>query len=47
VQFLGLTPGTVGWAQANLVVPGLSPGAYPVVLTVGGAASNGATVYVQ
>jgi uncharacterized protein (TIGR03437 family) len=47
VQFLGLTPGTVGWAQANLVVPGLSSGAYPVVVTVNGVASNGATVYVQ
>jgi uncharacterized protein (TIGR03437 family) len=47
VLFLGLTPGTVGWAQANLVIPGLSSGAYPVVITVGGAASNGATVYVQ
>jgi uncharacterized protein (TIGR03437 family) len=47
VQFIGLTPGTVGMAQANLVVPGLSPGAYAVVVTVGGVASNEATVYVQ
>jgi uncharacterized protein (TIGR03437 family) len=47
VAFLGLTPGTVGSAQANLVVPGLSSGAYPVVVTVGGVASNGPTVYVQ
>jgi uncharacterized protein (TIGR03437 family) len=47
IQFLGLTPGTVGWAQANLVVPGLSPGSYSVVVTIGGIASNSATVYVQ
>jgi uncharacterized protein (TIGR03437 family) len=47
VQFIGLTPGTVGMAQANLMVPGLSPGAYPVVVTIGGVASNPATVYVQ
>jgi uncharacterized protein (TIGR03437 family) len=47
VQFVGLTPGTVGIAQANLVVPGLSPGAYPVVITIGGVASNQGTVYVQ
>jgi uncharacterized protein (TIGR03437 family) len=47
VQFLGLTPGAVGLAQANLLVPALSPGAYQVVVTIGGVASNGATVYVQ
>jgi uncharacterized protein (TIGR03437 family) len=47
VQFLGLTPGTVGMSQANLVVPGLSPGTYSVVVTIGGVASNEGTVYVQ
>jgi uncharacterized protein (TIGR03437 family) len=47
IQFVGLTPGTVGWAQANLVVPGLSPGAYSVVITIGGVASNSPTLYVQ
>jgi len=46
VQFLGLAPGWVGLDQANLVVPGLSTGAYPVVVTVGGVASNGPTMYV-
>ncbi len=47
VQFLGLTPATIGWAQANLVVPAATSGPSPVVVTVGGAASNSATVYVQ
>ena len=47
IQFLGLMPERVGLAQANLVVPALSPGAYPVVITVGGVASNGPTVYVK
>jgi len=47
VNFLGLTPGTAGVAQANLVVPALSPGAYPVVVTVGGVASNGPAVYTK
>ena len=47
IYFLGLSPGKVGVGQGNLVVPGLSPGAYPVVVTVGGVASNGPTVYVQ
>ncbi len=47
IQFLGLIPGSVGWAQANLVVPQLSAGAYPVVVTVGGVASNGPNVYIH
>jgi uncharacterized protein (TIGR03437 family) len=47
VQFLGLTPGFVGLAQANLVVPGLSPGKYPVVITIGGVDSNSGTLYIQ
>jgi uncharacterized protein (TIGR03437 family) len=45
-QFLGLAPGWVGLDQANLVVPSLSTGAYPVVITVGGVESNGPTMYV-
>ncbi len=47
VYFLGLTPGTAGVAQADLTVPALSPGAYPVVVTVGGVASNGPAVYTK
>jgi len=47
VQFLGLAPGWVGLDQANITVPvGLSTGAYPVVITVGGVESNGPTMYV-
>jgi len=47
VDFLGLTPGTAGVAQADLTVPGLSPGAYAVVLTINGIASNGPTIYTK
>jgi uncharacterized protein (TIGR03437 family) len=47
VQFLGLTPGFVGLAQANLAVPNLSPGQYPIVITVGGIDSNHATMWVN
>lgn len=47
VAFLGLTPGFIGLAQANLQVPSLSPGAYPVVITVNGVSSNGPNVYVH
>jgi len=47
VDFLGLAPGWVALDQANLTVPtGLSTGAYPVVITVGGVPSNGPTMYV-
>lgn len=48
VQFLGLAPGYVGLAQANLRVPAsLGPGTYPVVITVGGVASNAANLVVR
>ena len=41
VSFLGLTPGFVGLAQANLTVPDdLPPGNHGIVLTVGGNRSN-------
>jgi uncharacterized protein (TIGR03437 family) len=46
IQFIGLTPGSIALAQANIVVPNLAPGDYPVVITVGGAASNAATITV-
>jgi uncharacterized protein (TIGR03437 family) len=47
IDFLGLTPGTAGVEQANLTVPALAPGTYAVVVTVGGVASNGPTVYTK
>ena len=47
VQFLGLTPGFIGLAQANLFVPNLSPGKYAIVISIGGIASNPATMFVQ
>jgi uncharacterized protein (TIGR03437 family) len=46
VLYSGLAPGFVGLAQANLQVPDLDPGDYPVVLTVGDIASNAAVVTV-
>lgn len=39
VQFLGLTPGFVGLAQANIQVPNLPTGDYPLALNVGGTVS--------
>ncbi len=47
VKFLGMTPGFVGLAQANIEIPNLSPGKYPIVITVNGVDSNAAPMYVQ
>ena len=46
VSYVGLTPGFVGLYQANFTVPALTPGTYPVVVTVAGNASNSATLAV-
>ena len=40
VEYVGLTPGSVGLYQANFTVPQIAKGTYPVVLTIGGQASN-------
>lgn len=47
VQFLGLTPGFTGLAQANIVVPALATADYPLVVTVGGYVSASAEVSVS
>lgn len=47
VSFLGLTPGSVGLAQANIVVPNLASGDYPLILTVAGIQSTSALISVQ
>ena len=47
VQFLGLSPGFVGLAQANIQVPSLPTGDYPLVLNVGGIVSASAMVSVS
>jgi uncharacterized protein (TIGR03437 family) len=40
VKYVGLTPGSIGLYQANFIVPQLAKGAYPVVITIAGQASN-------
>jgi uncharacterized protein (TIGR03437 family) len=47
VQFLGLSPGFVGLAQANIEVPSLATGNYPLVITVGGFVSSSAVLSVS
>jgi uncharacterized protein (TIGR03437 family) len=47
VSFLGLTPGFVGLAQANITVPPLPSGDYPLVLNISGLLSTSALVSVK
>jgi uncharacterized protein (TIGR03437 family) len=47
VQFLGLTADFAGLAQANIQVPSLPSGDYPLVLTVGGYVSASAVISVS
>jgi len=47
VSFLGLTPGLVALGQANVRVPSLANGNYPLVITVNGVTSTSAVVSVS
>lgn len=46
ILFLGLAPGLVGVAQANLRLPTLPTGDFPVTVAIGGMASNAGLVAV-
>jgi len=47
IYFLGMTPGFVGLAQANVTIPSLPSGQYALTLTVGGVTSNTVQINVQ
>jgi len=44
VSFVGLTSGYAGLYQANLMIPNVPAGQHPLVITVGGVASNSTTI---
>ncbi|MDQ6663866.1 MAG: hypothetical protein M3Z23_05695, partial [Acidobacteriota bacterium] len=46
VEFAGLAPGFVGLLQVNLRVPVMPAGEFPLVITIGGVASNAAVITV-
>jgi uncharacterized protein (TIGR03437 family) len=47
VDYIGLTPGSVGLYQANFVVPNVAAGSHPVVITISGNASNNPVMSVS
>jgi uncharacterized protein (TIGR03437 family) len=47
ILFLGMTPGFIGLAQANLIVPDLPAGDYPVLIAIGGVPSNGPVITIR
>jgi len=47
VTFLGLSPGFVGLAQADVQIPKLAAGTYPLTITVGGVTSNSLSISVK
>lgn len=47
VAFAGLTPGYAGLYQANLTIPSVPAGQHPLVLTIGGVASNSTTISIK
>ena len=44
VQYVGLTPGYAGLYQANVMIPNVPAGQHPLVITIGGVASNTTTI---
>ncbi|MEO5925690.1 MAG: SBBP repeat-containing protein [Bryobacteraceae bacterium] len=48
IDFLGMTPGQISLVQANIRIPAdLTAGDYPVVVTIGGQASNGPSITIK
>jgi uncharacterized protein (TIGR03437 family) len=40
VDYIGLTPGSIGLYQVNFVIPPIAKGSYPMQINIAGEASN-------
>lgn len=47
IDYIGLTPASIGLYQANFNVPQIDKGTYPVVITISGNASNAPVMSVS
>jgi uncharacterized protein (TIGR03437 family) len=47
IPYVGLTPGSVGLYQVNFKIPDVAAGDHPIVLTIGGQASNAPVISVS
>jgi uncharacterized protein (TIGR03437 family) len=47
VNYMGLTPGSIGLYQANFVVPKVAAGDHPLVITISGQNSNNPLISVS
>jgi uncharacterized protein (TIGR03437 family) len=47
IDYIGLTPDSIGLYQANFIVPQIAKGTYPVVITISGYASNAPVMSVS
>ncbi len=47
IDYIGLTPGSIGLYQANFNVPQIGKGTYPVVITISGYVSNAPVMSVS
>jgi uncharacterized protein (TIGR03437 family) len=47
VDYIGLTPGSIGLYQADFIVPAIAKGTYPVVITIAGQVSNNPVMTVS
>lgn len=47
IDYVGLTPGSIGLYQANFVLPSVAAGDRPVIITIAGQASNNPLIAVK
>jgi uncharacterized protein (TIGR03437 family) len=47
INYMGLTPGSIGLYQANFIVPKVAAGDHPLVITISGQSSNNPLIAVS